>query len=209
MVTLLIFISPCPGKDLTIYFTTKHCLLIWSQHWEEMFNRLLFTLGIYGIRNKLIVSNRAWQTGIYGEEELSEMDEYNEIIFYLLVWLAFWLIIQIKTLFTCGMRIYLNYMSSNGMISMLWKIAESAYVYEIWTPGRATELFKSSWAFEQFLIFCQSLTFDLSIARQQKLFIQDSYVNMSNEFIRKCSVIAMHRRRRWSALLELLTCRSM
>lgn len=28
------------------------------------------------------------------------MDEYNEFVFYLLAWLAFWLIIEIKILFT-------------------------------------------------------------------------------------------------------------
>lgn len=44
-----------------------------------------------------------WRRGAF-----EEMDEYNEIVFYLLAWLAFWLIIEIKILFTCGMRIYLN-----------------------------------------------------------------------------------------------------
>lgn len=42
------------------------------------------------------------------KRSFEEMDEYNEIVFYLLAWLAFWLIIEIKILFTCGMRIYLN-----------------------------------------------------------------------------------------------------
>lgn len=35
------------------------------------------------------------------------MDEYNEFVFYLLAWLAFWLIIEIK--FYSHTRIYLNY----------------------------------------------------------------------------------------------------
>lgn len=38
------------------------------------------------------------------KRSFEEMDEYNEIIFYLLAWLAFWLIIEIKILFTCGTR---------------------------------------------------------------------------------------------------------
>lgn len=38
------------------------------------------------------------------KKSFEEMDEYNEFVFYLLAWLAFWLIIEIKILFTCGME---------------------------------------------------------------------------------------------------------
>lgn len=51
------------------------------------------------------------------------MDEHNEIVFYLLAWLAFWLIIEIKILFTWGMRIYLNYETLKKKSRSLWKIA--------------------------------------------------------------------------------------